>query len=122
MRSLIIDDILSGGGNVSTEYYPGSFRATGSKCKVSGVISFKRMEDLLSNGGKSPSPCCSYNCRCQLKRMAEPELDLFQLLIKCIPSRTYKGIKENIEVQSMATSSISTIGRQVLSETGYQMG
>ena len=31
MRSLIIDDILSGGGNVSTEHYPGSFRAIGSK-------------------------------------------------------------------------------------------
>ena len=31
MRSLIIDDILSGGENVSTEYYPGSFRAIGSK-------------------------------------------------------------------------------------------
>ena len=29
MRSLIIDDILSGGGNVSTEYYPGSLRAIG---------------------------------------------------------------------------------------------
>ena len=37
MRSLIIDDILSGGGNVSTEYYPGSFRARGLKYKVSGV-------------------------------------------------------------------------------------
>jgi len=37
MRSLIIDDILSGGGGASTEYYPGSFRAIGSKCKVSGV-------------------------------------------------------------------------------------
>ena len=56
----MIDDILSGGGNVSTEYCPGSFRAIGSKYKVSGVTSFKRMEDLLSNGGKSPSPCCSY--------------------------------------------------------------
>ena len=33
MRSLIIDDILSGGGNASTEYYPGSFRAIGSKYK-----------------------------------------------------------------------------------------
>ena len=32
----------------------------GSKYKVSGVTSFKRMEDLLSNGsGKSPSLCCS---------------------------------------------------------------
>ena len=60
MRSLIIDDILSEGGNVSTEYYPGSFRAVGSKYKVSGVTSFKHMKDLLSNGsGKSPSPCCS---------------------------------------------------------------
>ena len=59
MRTLIIDDVLSGGVNVSTEYYPGSFRAIGSKYKVSGVTSFKSMEDLLPNGGKSPSPCCS---------------------------------------------------------------
>lgn len=35
MRSLIIDDILSGGGGVSTDYYPGSFE---SKYKVSSVI------------------------------------------------------------------------------------
>ena len=60
MRSLVIDDKLSEGVNVSTNYYPGSFRAIGSKYKVRGVTSFKRMEDLLSNGsGKSPSPCCS---------------------------------------------------------------
>ena len=61
MRSLIFDDILRGGRNVSTEYYPlaGSFRAIGSKYKVSGVTSFKRMEDLLPNERKSPSPCCS---------------------------------------------------------------
>ena len=37
MRSLIIDDILSGGENVSTEYYPGSFRAIGSEYIVNGV-------------------------------------------------------------------------------------
>ena len=37
MRLLIVDDILSGGGNVSTEHYPGYFRAIGSKYKVSGV-------------------------------------------------------------------------------------
>ena len=60
MRSLIIDDILSEGGNVSTEYYPGSFRAIGSKYKVSSVTSFKPMEDVLSNGsGKSPSASIS---------------------------------------------------------------
>ena len=46
MRSLIIDDILSGGGNVSTEYYPGSFRAIGLKYKVSGVTVSKCIEDL----------------------------------------------------------------------------
>ena len=34
LRSLIIDDILRGGGNVLTEYYPRSFRAIGSKYKV----------------------------------------------------------------------------------------
>ena len=51
--------------------------------------------------------------RSHLKRLAEPELDLFQLLIKCRPLRTYKGIKENIEAQSMVTASISTTGRAV---------
>ena len=48
--------------------------------------------------------------RGQPKRLAEPELDLVQLLLKCRPSRS---IKENIEAQSMATASISTIGRAV---------
>ena len=37
MRLLIVDGIFSGGGNVSTEHYPGYFRAIGSKYKVSGV-------------------------------------------------------------------------------------
>ena len=59
MKSLIIDDILTGGGNVSTEYYLRTFRAIGSNYKVSSVTSFKRMEDLLSNERKFPSPCCS---------------------------------------------------------------
>ena len=44
IRLMIIDDILSEGGNVSTEFYPGSFRAIGSKYKVSSVTSFKRMD------------------------------------------------------------------------------
>ena len=37
MRSLIVDDILSRGGDVSTEFYPGSFRAIGLKYRISGV-------------------------------------------------------------------------------------
>ena len=49
----------------------------------------------------------------QPKRLAEPEPDLFQLLIKCRPSRTSKSIKENTEAQSRTTASISTIGRAV---------
>ena len=48
--------------------------------------------------------------RGQPRRLAEPQLDFVQLLIKCRPSEnlTYKSIKENIEAQSMATVSIST--------------
>ena len=82
MRSLIIDDILSGGGNVSTEYYPGRFRAKGSKYKESGVTNFKRMEDLLSNGRNLPLHAAA---RGQPKRLAR--LNLVQLLIKCRPQR-----------------------------------
>ena len=40
--------ILSGGGYVSTEYYPGRIKVQSKRC-----YSFKRMEDLLSNGKKS---------------------------------------------------------------------
>ena len=55
MRSLIIDDILSEGRNVSTEYYPGNFRAI--RIKVQSKRYVRHMEDLLSNGRKSLSPC-----------------------------------------------------------------
>ena len=53
--------------------------------------------------------------RGQPKRLAESELDLVQLLLKWRPSRTYltKANIENIEAQSMATASISTLGRAI---------
>ena len=89
MRSLIIDDILSGGGNVSTEYYPGSFRAIGSKYKVSGVAVSNVWKTFCQMGENLPRHAAA---RGQPKRLAEPELDLVQLLIKCRPSRTYKSI------------------------------
>jgi len=107
MRSLIIDDILSRGGDVSTEYYPGSFKAIGSKCKVSGVTVSKVWKTFCQTGENLPRHSAA---RGQPKRMEEPELDLVQLLIKCRPSRIYKDIKENIEAHSTATASISTIG------------
>ena len=83
MGYLIIDHILSGGRNVSTEYYPGRFRAIGSKYKVSGVT--------VSNVWKTLLPLHA-TARGQPKRLADPELDLVQLLIKCRPSRKCKGI------------------------------
>ena len=89
MRSLIIDDILSGGRNVSTEYYPGSFRAIGSKYKVSGVAVSNVWKTFCQMGENLPRHAAA---RGQPKRLAEPELDLVQLLIKCRPSRTYKSI------------------------------
>ena len=110
MRSLIIDDILSAGGDVSTEYFPGSFRAIGSKYKVSGVTVSNVWNTFCQTGVNLPRHTAA---RGQPNRLEEPELDLVQLLIKCRPSRTYKDIKENIEVHSTATASISTIGRAV---------
>ena len=78
MRSLVIDDILSGGENISTEYYPGSFRAIGSKYKANGVAvsnvwkTFCQMgENLLRHAAAKGQP----------KRLAEPKLDLVQPLI-----------------------------------------
>ena len=108
LRSLIIDDILSGGGNVSTEYYPGSFRAMGSKYKISGVTCFKRMEDLFSNGRKSPCPCCGYGSTEKADR-TRTGFGAAAVKMQTFENLTYKGIKENIEAQSMATASISSI-------------
>ena len=107
MRSLIFDDILSGGRNVSTEHYPlaGSFGAMASKYKVSGFSNvWKTFCQTRENLPRHDA------ARGQPKRLAEPQLDFVQLLIKCRPSEnlTYKSIKENIEAQSMATVSIST--------------
>lgn len=110
MRSLIIDDILSGGGDVSTEFFPGSFRAIGSKYKVSGVTVSNIWKTFCQTGATFPRHT---SARGQPKRLEEPELDLIQLLIKCRPSITYKDIKENIEAHSTATASISAIGRAV---------
>ena len=91
MRSLIIDDILSGGRNVSTEYYPGSFKAIGrsSKYKVSGLTVSNVWKTFCQTGENLPLHAATTG---QPKRLAEPELDLVQLLIKCRPSRTYKSI------------------------------
>ena len=52
--------------------------------------------------------------RGQPKRLAEPEVDLVQLLINVdLRELTRALIKENIQAPSMAAASISTIGRAV---------
>ena len=80
---------MSGGRNVSTEYYPGSFRVIGSKYKVSGVTVSNVLKTFFQMGENLPLHAAA---RGQPKKLPEPELDLVQLLIKCRPSRTYKGI------------------------------
>ena len=98
MRSLIIDDILSGGYNVSTEYYPGSFRAIGSKYKISGVAVSNVWKTFCQMGEKLPRLAAA---RGQPKRLAEPELDLVQPLINVdLRELTWALIKENIETAS----------------------
>ena len=71
MRSLIIDDILSGGGDVTTECYPGSFRAIGSKYKVSGVTVSNVWKTFCQTGENLPLHAAA---RGQPKRLTEPEL------------------------------------------------
>ena len=85
MRSLIFDDILSGGRNVSTEYYPGSFRAIGSMYKAGGVTSFNVWKTFCQTRENLRLHAAA---RGQPKRLTEPQLDFVQLLIKCRPSRT----------------------------------
>ena len=56
LKSICIS-ILSGGGSVSTEYYPGSFRAIGSKYNVSGVTVSNVWKTFCQTREKSLSPC-----------------------------------------------------------------
>ena len=102
---------MSGGENVSTEYYPGSFRAIGSKYKVSGVAVSNVWKTFCQMRENPPRHTAT---RGQPKRLAEPELDLVQPLINVdLREFTWALIKENIEAPSMATASISTTGRAV---------
>ena len=89
---------------------PGSCRAIGSKYKVSSVTVSKVWKTFSQTGENLPPHAAA---RGPQKRLVEPELDLVQLLIKCRPSRTYKGINENIKAQSMATALFTTISRAV---------
>ena len=88
----------------------------GSKYKVSGVAEFqtygrRKTFWVLSNGENLPRHAAA---RGQPNRLAEPELDLVQPLINVdLRELTWALIKENIEAPSMATASISTIGRAV---------
>ena len=104
MRSLIIDDILSGGYNVSTEYYTGRFRAIGSKYKVNGVAVSNVWKTFCQMGENLPRHAAA---RGQPKRLAEHELDLVQPPINVdLRELTWALIQENIEAPSMATASI----------------
>ena len=100
----IIDNILSGGGDVSTEYYPGSFRAIGSKYKVSGVTVSNVWKTFCQTGENLPRHTAA---RGQPKRLEEPELDFVQMLIKFRPSRTYKDIREDIQIMRNTQTQMS---------------
>ena len=64
------------------------FRAIGSKYKVSGVT----VSNVWKTCQTGENLSLHAAARGQPKKLAERELDLVRLLIKCRPSRTYKGI------------------------------
>ena len=84
MRSLIIDDIVRGGGDVS--FYPGSFTAIGKKITKLAVIQFQEY------GGRFVKQLevtfFVQTVEVQPKKQEEPELGLMQLLIKTRSSVT----------------------------------
>ena len=65
------------------------FRAIGSKYKVSGVTVSNVWKTFCQTGENLTLHAAA---RGQPKRLTESDLHLVQLLIKCRPSRTYKGI------------------------------
>ena len=78
------------------------------------------MEDLLSKAGEKISRCM-LPAKGQPKRLAEPELDLVQLLIKCRPTRTYKGINERKYQGAIHGKSFDFYNRPFC-PTAYQKG
>ena len=75
------------------------------------------MDPVHGGGPWTRGPCFVLSprhaaARGQPKRLAEPELDLVQLLINVdLRELTRALIKENIQAPSLATASISSIGR-----------
>ena len=78
-------------------YYPGSFRAIGSKYKANGVAVSNVWKTFCQMGENLPRHAAA---RGQPKRLAEPELDLVQPLINVdLRELTRALIKENIQAR-----------------------
>ena len=102
-RSLIVDTILSEGGDAATGYYSSNFRA------IEAGVSKRIWKNFCETGKLEPS--CSM---CSLKSpLEEPALELIQILQENRPSMTYNEIKENVEQFTTSNPSIASIGRAV---------
>lgn len=109
LRSLIVDTILFEGGDVTTGYYTGSFRAIERRFKVTAGVP-KRVWNNFCKMGRLEY----YRSVRGLKSpLEQPELEFVRILKENRPSMPYKEIKENVERFTACNPSISAIGRAV---------
>lgn len=111
LRSLIVDVILSEGGDVTTGYYPGNFRDIERRFKVTAGVPKRVWNNFCKTGRLEPH---RYVCGVQ-SPLEQPELELVRILKENRPSITYNEIKENVERFTAINPSIAAIGRAVRS-------
>ena len=111
LRSLIVDVILSEGGDVTTGYYPGNFRDIERRFKVTAGVPKRVWNNFCRTERLEP-----YRSVCGVQSpLEQPELELLRILKENRPSITYNEIKENVERFTAINPSIAAIGRAVRS-------
>ena len=109
LRSIIVDTIISEGGDVTTGYFSGNFRSIERRFKVSAGVPKRVWNNFCQTGKLEPHrPVCGLK-----SPLEEPELELVRILKENRPSMTYNEIKENVERFTTSNPSIAAIGRAV---------
>ena len=109
----IIDDILKGGGDSVTGYFPGQWTTLGRKYKVHGKTVKDIWEKFVNSGSVSPRKRVSGNPR----KLGVGELQLVEAIKMQKPSISYKLVKNNLEQHAniLGGTSISAVGQAVRS-------
>ena len=93
LRTIIIDKIVSDGGDMATGYFGGSFKDIANIYRVSETFVVKIWNQVCETLDHLPSKRTSGNP----PHLQREDIDVVELLKLENPSKSYKSIKENID-------------------------